>query len=263
MQSWWCRTWSRPWAPGLVETGRMGRDLGALTAEVFGAGTGLWDLDWEPWSAVGKAYAAGQSTTDIAWSVVDGISSAVDGALYAAEHGDYAPLMNLSGEIAVELLLARGLLRAGALRAGRERPEKPLARRRPDRVGQGRQVAGRYQRVLGRARAVRARLARAKNLPRRLKDELDALTGGPGPLDAPAAGGGGSGRARGSGTRAGQAAPRVRGRTPGEGQGARHRGAGEPGIARQAGSGQCAGDGRQTSSESRPTPGRRARSSRC
>lgn len=150
---------------GLAETGRMARDLGTLTADVFGEKTGLYDIAWEPLSAVGQAYAAGKGTADIAWSVVDGISTAVDSALYAAEHGDYRPLMNLSGELAVELLLARGLFRAARAKRGS----------RAGKVSVGKRVARRYQRVLARARTVRARLARARNLPGRVKDELDAL----------------------------------------------------------------------------------------
>lgn len=149
---------------GVVETGRMVRDLGTYTTAVFGQKAGLWEFGWEPWSAVGQAYAAGKSTGEIACSVVDGISDSIDFALYAAENGDYAPLMNLGGEITVELLLARGL--------GKAANARKLAQTSDNAMPMGARVAERYRRVIDRARDLRAR---ATNLPARARDELDAL----------------------------------------------------------------------------------------
>ncbi len=91
----------------------MTRDVGAASLDAVGAVTTLWELDWEPASSIGQAYAAGQSTGDIAWGVITGLADSVDNALDAAADGDYAPLLNLSGEVAVEVLLMRGLGKAG------------------------------------------------------------------------------------------------------------------------------------------------------
>ena len=152
-------------AEGVVEIGRMARDLGMKVGDEIGEQTGLWDWKWKAWSGVGKAYEQGKSTTEILWGIVDGVIDRVDKAVDAARQGDYAAIADLGAEIALDLLLTGGL---GTASKGAKAAKAAAAAR-------GAKTLARLQKVMNKVRQVRATLGKLKKVPKRAVDELVAV----------------------------------------------------------------------------------------
>jgi hypothetical protein len=159
------------------EVALTARDLGLWLADelasVFGA-----NLDWSAASSLGKAYQSGKSTGEIFRAIVDGIVDAWDKAIEHAANGDYAKLMVLGAELALDVAI-------GVATAGSAAPALAA-----ERFGAGAQRAGRAlalaeQSAEALAQRTRATLAKARRavdaLPERARraalDLQDALQG--------------------------------------------------------------------------------------
>ena len=159
------------------ELALMARDLGLWLsdelAHLFGA-----DLEWSAASGIGKAYQSGKSTGEIFTALVTGIVDAWDQAIEHAANGDYAKLMNLGAELALDLAI-------GAATAGAAAPALAA-----ERAGAGTQRAGRAlalaehgaEALAGRTRGDAAKVTRALDAApaaarRAALDLRDALQG--------------------------------------------------------------------------------------
>jgi hypothetical protein len=162
---------------GMKEVALTARDLGLwLTdelANLFGS-----DLEWSAGSSIGKAYQSGKSTGEIFKAMVEGIVDAWDKAIEHAANGDYAGLMDLGAELALDIAI-------GVVTAGAATPAVAAKR-----AGAGARLAGRVialaeQSAESLAQRTRAALAKARRVvdaaparARRAAQDLeDALQG--------------------------------------------------------------------------------------
>jgi hypothetical protein len=97
------------------ELGAMGRDL-VMKGVDKAAGVFGYEVEWEPWSAVGKAYASGKSTSEIFKAVVTEMVDSWKSAIEHAENGDFSKLMDIGAALAIDVAI--GEVTAGG-RAGR------------------------------------------------------------------------------------------------------------------------------------------------
>jgi len=86
------------------EVGLMTRDLGMWGLDKL-AGTFGYEIDWSAASSIGKAYESGKSSSEIFTAIVDGIIDSWTNAIEHAENGDYAKLMDLGAELALDIAI--------------------------------------------------------------------------------------------------------------------------------------------------------------
>ena len=86
------------------EVGLMTRDLGIWSLDKL-AGVFGHEIDWSAASSIGKAYESGKSTSEIFTAIVDGILDSWTNAIEHAENGDYAKLMDLGAELALNIAI--------------------------------------------------------------------------------------------------------------------------------------------------------------
>jgi len=101
---------------GVVELGKMGADgIRKVVDEVIQA-VSDYELDWEPYSAVGKARASGKTWKEIGVAALDGMVEQISEAFEHARNGDLSKLADLSAGVGLEAALA--IATAGTSEAG-------------------------------------------------------------------------------------------------------------------------------------------------
>jgi hypothetical protein len=105
---------------GVVEVGKMGVDLVRKGIDEVIQHTSDYQLDWEPYSAIGKAKAAGKSNSEVAIAMWDGLVDQVSTAIEHARHGDFSKLDDLAADItvAVATMGEDAVAKAGAVAKG-------------------------------------------------------------------------------------------------------------------------------------------------
>ncbi|MEO8840185.1 MAG: DUF4157 domain-containing protein [Kofleriaceae bacterium] len=105
---------------GVIEVGKMGADLVRKGIDEVIQHTSDYELDWDPYSAIGKAKAAGKSNTEIAVAMWDGLVDQVGTAIEHAQHGDFSKLDDLAADITVAVVtMGEGAVtKAGSIAKG-------------------------------------------------------------------------------------------------------------------------------------------------
>ena len=99
----------------LKEIGLMARDLGLWGLDKVSNAFG-YEIDWSAASSIGKAYESGKSTSEIFRAIIGGIIDSWSKAVEHAENGDYAQLMDLGAELALDIAIE--VATAGAATSG-------------------------------------------------------------------------------------------------------------------------------------------------
>lgn len=112
---------------GVVEIVKMGADVVRKGIDEVIQHTSDSQLDWEPYSAIGKAKAAGKTNSEIAIAMWDGLVDQVTTAIEHARHGDFSKLDNLVADIGVAVatmgegaIAKAGTIAKGAAKVGAE-----------------------------------------------------------------------------------------------------------------------------------------------
>jgi hypothetical protein len=139
---------------GFVEVGRMIRDGVTKVADEIVQGVSDYQIDWEPYSAVGKAYAEGKTTTQIAEMAIDGMVTEVKEAFERAKNGDFSAVSELAAGVAQDVALtfatggggavatgARFVVKTGEVLANAAKFSKHLLARLPEIAERAKQLA--------------------------------------------------------------------------------------------------------------------------
>jgi hypothetical protein len=112
---------------GVIEVGKMGANLVRKGIDEVIQHTSDYELDWEPYSGIGKAKAAGKSNSEIAIAMWDGLVDQVGTAIEHAQHGDFSKLDDVAADITVAVVTMGegavtkvGTIAKGAVKVGAE-----------------------------------------------------------------------------------------------------------------------------------------------
>lgn len=112
---------------GVIEIGKMGADVARKGLDEVVQHTSDYQLDWEPYSAIGKAKVAGKANSEIAIAMWDGLVDQVSTAVEHARQGDFSKLDDLAADITVAIatmgesaVTKAGTVAKGAAKVGAE-----------------------------------------------------------------------------------------------------------------------------------------------
>ena len=93
---------------GFVEFGLMAHDVAYKAADEVGERTGLYDIEWDAKSAIGKMKEQGMGWGEVGYTVFEGFVMELDRVLTAAVEGDFVPLAEFTLELGVDALIPAG-----------------------------------------------------------------------------------------------------------------------------------------------------------